>query len=160
MAIPNTARSTMISGLPGCISHDGPTRAAPFVLDSGTEANNVFGRAFTLADQATETAQAGGAGTFVGIMINPKTHAIATDYAGNGTVGEFCTMGELCVQVEAAANIGDAVFFEITTGKLTAAAATPGVTHTLIKGATVVRHAVSAETPRIAHIALLGPQSN
>ncbi len=64
MTIPNTARTGLISGFPGNISHDGPTRAQSFVLNAGTESNSVFGRAFTVKSAADETVQPGGAGKF------------------------------------------------------------------------------------------------
>src|SRR5690606_32815615 len=118
MAIPNTARTALLSGFPGNLSHDGPTRAASCVLKTTTEANNVFGRAFTYEDADKETVQAGGTGVFAGIMINPKAYAIDTDYAANGTVAEFLTMGEVYVEIKGSSPaIGNKVYFIPATGE-------------------------------------------
>lgn len=148
--IPNTARTYLLSGIPGNISHDGPTRAASAVIDSATETNNVFGRAFTYKS-GTDDVEAGGAGAFAGILINPKAYAIDVEYARNATVGEFLTMGEVYVQLGNDGNIGDPVSFNATTGVISA-----GETGTVIPGAHIARHEPSAETPRLAVIALNG----
>ncbi len=103
MAIPNTARTKMVSGVAGNIAFDGPTRVQTGVLDTGTASNNVWGRAFTVKNSGDETVQAGGTGAFAGIMISPKTYAIDTDYAAYNTVAEFLTMGEVFVDLDAAA---------------------------------------------------------
>jgi len=149
--IPNIARNTLVSGIPGNISHDGPTRAASIILDSETEANNVFGRAFTYNDQSVETAQAGGDGAFAGILIHPKAYAIETEYARNGSTAEFLTMGEVYVTLDTAGNIGDPVSFDEATGIISA-----GEGGTVIPGAHIARHVPSAETPRLAVITLNG----
>lgn len=157
--IPNTARTTLISGFPGNLSHDGPTRARPGILDSTDETANVFGRAFTFKDTTAETMQAGGAGVFAGILINPKNYAIDEDYARNGAVVEFLQMGQVYVRLETDGNIGDLVYFDPDDGSLSVAApsaeAPDGLT--LILGAVVSRHEPSAETPRLAVITLNGP---
>lgn len=148
--IPNTARTYLLSGIPGNISHDGPTRAASAVIDSATETNNVFGRAFTYK-AGTDDVEVGGTGAFAGILINPKAYAIDVEYARNATVGEFLTMGEVYVQLGNDGNIGDPVSFNATTGVISA-----GETGTVIPGAHIARHEPSAETPRLAVIALNG----
>lgn len=155
--IPNTARTYLLSGIPGNISHDGPTRVASAIIDSATEANNVFGRAFTYVDGQPsgrgtfEQVQAGGDGAFAGILINPKAYAIDVTYARNATVGEFLTMGEVYVQLGNDGNIGDPVSFDPATGIISA-----GETGTVIPGAHIARHEPSVETPRLAVIALNG----
>ena len=148
--IPNTARTTLLSGIPGNISHDGPTRAASAIIDSATEANNVFGRAFTYK-AGTDDVQAGGTGAFAGILINPKAYAIDVEYARNATVSEFLSMGEVYVQLANDGNIGDPVSFAPATGIISA-----GEAGTVIPGAHITRHEPSAETPRLAVIALNG----
>lgn len=151
MTIPNTARSRLLSGIPGNISHDGPTRVTTAILNSATESNNVFGRAFTYNDNSVESVQAGGSNVFVGIMINPKAYAIDADYASNGITGEFLSMGEVYVQLATTGNIGDPVSFDPATGILSA-----GTTGTVIQGASIARHKPSAESPNLAVISLNG----
>lgn len=151
MAIPNTARTRLISGIPGNISHDGPTRVMTAILNSATESNNVFGRAFTYKDDSVEDVQAGGSNAFAGIMINPKAYTIDTENAKNGTTAELLTMGEVYVQLAATGDIGDSVSFDPATGILSA-----GTTGIVIQGASIARHKPSAETPNLAVISLNG----
>lgn len=148
--IPNTARNYLLSGIPGNISHDGPTRAASAVIDSEDETNNVFGRAFTYK-AGTDDVEAGGTGAFAGILINPKAYAIDVEYARNATVGEFLTMGEVYVQLGNDGKIGDPVSFDPATGIISS-----GEAGTVIPGAHIARHEPSAETPRLAVVALNG----
>lgn len=152
MAIPNTARVRILSGIPGNISHDGPTRVMTAILNSATETNNVFGRAFTYNDNNVETVQAGGAGVFAGIMIHPKAYTIDTENAKNGTTAELLTMGEVYVQLGTSGSIGDPVSFDPATG-VVSAGATGG---TVIQGASIARHQPSAEAPNLAVISLNG----
>jgi len=148
--IPNTARTYLLSGIPGNISHDGPTRAASAVIDSADETENIFGRAFTYK-AGTDDVEVGGTGAFAGILINPKAYAIDVTFARNATVGEFLTMGEVYIQLGNDGNIGGPVSFDPATGIISA-----GETGTVIPGAHIARHEPSVETPRLAVIALNG----
>lgn len=153
MAIQKTVSNTIISGIPGEIAFDGPTRVLTALLNTTTEANNVFGSAFTYLDKSVETVAAGGTGTFAGIMINPKANAINTAYARNASVGEFLFMGEVYVSLATTgAVIGDLVYYTNATGAL--GHGTAGAGQTQIAGAVVSRHNVSAETPTLAVIRL------
>lgn len=153
MPIPNSVANEIVSGIPGELAFDGPTRALAALIVSGTEANNVFGRAFTYADEAIETVQAGGTGGFAGIMINPKAYALETDYARNSTAGEFLFMGEVYVELATTgATIGDLVYFTNATGAL--GHGTAGAGQTQIPNAVVSRHNVSPQTPTLAVIKL------
>lgn len=156
MAIRNSI-TAMRTAIIGTLAFDGPTRAVPLILDTTTEANNVFGRAFTYKTE--DTAQAGGAGVFAGIMTNPHAYAIDQVTAENGTPGEFLHMGEPFVKLVPAVSdgktavvpaIGSKVYFVIATGELTVdpddqTAVTP-LAHTEIKGAVVSRHTPVAES--------------
>lgn len=153
MAIPYTAIDVLVSGIPGEQAFDGPTRALTALLDTATEANNVFGRAFTYSDEAVESVEAGGAGLFAGIMINPKAYLLDVEYARNGTQAEFGFMGEWYVALTTTgATIGDLVYFVNATGELGHGAA--GAGQTQIAGAVISRHNVSPETPTLAVIRL------
>ena len=154
MAIRNSI-TAMRTAVVGTLAFDGPQRAVALVLDTTTEANNVFGRAFTYKTEAT--AQAGGAGAFAGIMTNPHAYAIDQVTAKNGTSGEFLHMGEVFVLLTAstAPAIGGKVYFVPATGALTTTAAG----NTEIKGAVVTRHTPVAETGgHLAVISLTGLQ--
>ena len=160
MAFPSSVISDLVSGIPGEIAFDAPYTGITAIVDTTTEANNVFGRAFTYKNEAVESVQAGGTGLFAGLMVNPKAHAIntlaaTTDSVSNGRVSEFCVEGEVYVllSVGTAVTIGDPVFFVNADGTLGAGTAAAGQTQ--IAGATVVRHNPSAaNAPALAVVRL------
>lgn len=153
MAIPYTAIDQLVSGIPGEQAFDGPVRALSALLDTTTEANNVFGRAFTYNDEAVESVQAGGTGLFAGLMINPKIYLLDVEYAYNGTQAEFGFMGEWFVQLTTTGGtIGDPIYFVNATGEL--GHGTAAVGQTQIAGAVISRHNVSPETPTLAVVRL------
>ena len=155
MAIRNSI-TAMRTAIVGTLAFDGPQRAVALVLDTTTEANNVFGRAFTYKTE--DTAQAGGAGVFAGIMTNPHAYAIDQTTGKNGTAAEFLHMGEVFVLLTDSTTpaIGDKVYFVPATGELTTTAAD----NTEIKGAVVSRHAPVAETGgHLAVVSLTGLQA-
>lgn len=154
MPIPNQIPSTLVSGIPGELAFDGPTRAVAGLLASATAANNVFGRAFTYADEAVESMQAGGTGLFAGILINPKAYlTYPLDYMQNGNQAEFLFMGEVYVQLSTTGGtIGDLVWFDNATGALGHGTASTGQTQ--IPNAVIFRHNVSPEVPTLAVIKL------
>lgn len=149
MAFPSSVISDLVSGIPGEISHDAPYTGITAVVNTTTEANNVFGRAFTYRDEAIESVQAGGTGLFAGLLVNPKAHAVnaigtTADTILNGRVGELAVEGEVYVLLTAGTSvtIGDGVYFVNATGAL--GAGTAGAGETQITGATVFRHNPSA----------------
>lgn len=160
MAFPSSVISDLVSGIPGEIAFDAPYTGITAIVDTTTEANNVFGRAFTYKTESVESVQAGGTGLFAGIMVNPKAHAIntlsaTTDSVSNGRVSEFAVEGEVYVlmSVGTAVTIGDPVYFVNADGTLGAGTAAAGQTQ--IAGATVFRHNPSAaNAPSLAVIRL------
>ena len=170
MTIRNSITATRTT-IVGTLAFDGPQRTVPLILDSASEANNVFGRAFTYKTE--DTAQAGGAGVFAGIMTNPHAYAIDQTTAKNGTAGEFLHMGEVFVKLAPAVvegkdpvvpAIGSQVYFVASTGELTVdltdQADSDPVSHTEIKGAVVSRHTPVAETGgHLAVVSLTGLQA-
>lgn len=160
MAFPSSVISDLVSGIPGEISHDAPYTGVTAVINTTTEANNVFGRAFTYRDEAVETVQAGGTGLFAGLLVNPKAHAVneigtTADTVLNGRVGEFAVEGEVYVLLTAGTSvtIGDGIYFVNATGALAAGTASTGETQ--IAGATVFRHNPSAaNAPSLAVVRL------
>lgn len=160
MAFPSSVISLLVSGIPGEIAFDAPYTGITAIVDTTTEANNVFGRAFTYKTESVESVQAGGTGLFAGLMVNPKAHAIntlaaTTDSVSNGRMAEFCVKGEVYVllSVGTAVTIGDPVYFVNADGTLGAGTAAAGQTQ--IAGATVVRHNPSAaNAPSLAVVRL------
>lgn len=126
MSFQSTVNFVQGFGVVGELYRDGPTRAQSLILNSGSAANNVIGRAFTL--QAEGMAQAGGTAPFVGILANPKTYASFGTTGGgplaptitlaNNGQAEFVTIGEIIVSFAGAFNIGDGVLYDTTTGAI------------------------------------------
>lgn len=168
MTFQTSVRLDQTSGIVGEYAFDGPTRAFRYLLSSTSAANNVFGRAFTIVSETTVTADGGGT-LFAGILVNPKQSATSGTTSGtleptltlrNNESGDLCTMGQIFVNLLNAANIGDSVAFNNTTGELTAFA--PGAIiaapQIQIPGATVVRCDTSAAG--LAIIQLTNQQSS
>lgn len=153
MPIPYTAINVLVSGIPGEQAFDGPVRALSALLDTATEANNVFGRAYTYTDESVESVGAGGTGLFAGILINPKLYMVGESYALNGTQAEFGFMGEWYVKLTTTGGtIGDPIYFVNATGEL--GHGTAAVGQTQISNAVISRHNVSPETPTLAVVRL------
>lgn len=136
-----TAISNNIAfGVVGELFLDGPLRAQPGRLTGATPANNVVGRAFTIADDATASFDtsddpqpldvvAGGSGVFAGILANPKVY-VAAGTAADGTLAPTLTLPNntmvelvqecagLIVTLPEAFAIGDLVWYNTTTGVL------------------------------------------
>lgn len=135
-------------GVVGEIYLDGPTRAQPGKLASGSAANNVVGRAFTVTDDGTASFEtsadpkpnavaAGGTGVFAGILANPKNYVLQGTTGGgtlaaslvlpNNTIVELIQeCAGLIVTLPATAAVGDWVYWTNATGVLTTTA--PGAT--------------------------------
>lgn len=128
MTLQTTVFALMGFGVPGEIFLDGPTRAQPGIIDSaGVDPNfNRVGRVFTNAAAADGHCSLGGSGVFFGILANPKVYPL------RGTVGDtlaasldlpqyaeaefvYDTTG-IIVTLPAAANIGDEVLYDTTSG--------------------------------------------
>ena len=160
MAFPSSVISDLVSGIPGEIAFDTPYIGVTALINTTTEANNVFGRALTYRDEAVESFQVGGTGLFAGLLVNPKAAAInsltaTADTVLNGDAVEACVKGEIYVLLSAGTSvtIGDPVYFVNADGTL--GAGTAGAGQTQISGASVVRHNPSAaNAPSLAVVRL------
>lgn len=122
-------------GIPGELIVDGPQRVDSLTLNS---AGGTIGLAFTKSNSTNVATQGGtivaGTSVFAGILVNPKVYASYGVSGGNPldptmtlpayAQGEFLTMGTIVVNIVGAANIGDLVQYNNTTGVLSAV--TPG----------------------------------
>lgn len=137
-------------GIPGELIVDGPQRADSLTLDA---TGGTIGLAFTKSS-TTDVATQGGAivdGTnlFAGILVNPKVYASYGAVGGSpldptlflrgNSQGEFLTMGTIVVNLVGAAEIGDLVVYQDTTGILSAITpgTSPAVGYTLVPNAVV-----------------------
>jgi len=144
-------------GVPGELIVDGPQRSEPLTLDSN---GGTIGLAFTKSNSTNVATQGGtitnGSTVFAGILVNPKAYASYGAVGGNpldptlflapNSQGEFLTMGTIVVTIVGAANIGDLVQYNTTTGVLSAVA--PGSSATtgnaLIPNCVVYRYPQAA----------------
>ena len=167
MAFQSSVNINLAFGVVGELLFDGPQRVEPLLMNSsGTP--NLIGYAFTKSN-TTNIAQVGGAvaagRVFAGILVDPKVYANGGTTAGtlapnlalpDNTMGEFMTTGCIVVNVTGAANIGDQVQFNQTTGALSAVApgAAASAGSALIPGAYIFRYPTTASG--LVAIRLLG----
>ena len=144
-------------GIPGELIVDGPQRVDTLALDVN---GGTIGLAFTKSNTTNVATQGGaivnGTNVFAGILVNPKVYASYGAVGGNPldptlflngySQGEFLTMGTIVVTISGAANIGDIVFYQNTTGVLYAG--TPG--SAAGTGFTLVPNAVVWNYPQTA----------
>lgn len=177
MGFQSTVAALLGFGIVGEFFLDGARRVTPALLDSGSAANNVFGRAFTYdsgADGSIGSAPvvvAGGTGVFAGILVNPKSHAsYGTSNDGtlapsltlpNAVVAEFCNGcdGVIVSFGSDGANVGDWVEFDQTTGVLAPLAPLSDATagSTIIDGARVERYDTASGLAVISLTANVNP---
>lgn len=121
---------TQAYGVPGEFAYDGPHRSNPWEIISSPQLNKIGATAYTVLTPMTDTnagvAVAGGTGSFAGILANPKVYANPTGSLGatmtlpDNTIAELVTMGQMLCTLTNAANPGDLVVFDNTTGALSA----------------------------------------
>ena len=147
-------------GVPGELFTDSPYTAQPFTINSASAAYNIIGATCaTITSQGFCQAGAGGTLGFAGFLVNPLSQALfgtgGQPLAPTLTINNFdivpcLTMGVIIVQLPAAANIGDYVVFDNTTGAIsTIAPTTP-----LASGTTFANAIVSYYTQGISGSAL------
>ncbi len=132
-------------GVIGELIVDGPQRADSLTLDaSGGTIGNAFTKSKT-TNIATQGGVIGGSAIFAGILADPKVYASRGVSASpldptlvlpGNSQGEFVTMGTIVVNLATAANIGDQVTYDTTTGALSAVA--PVATFTASQATTVL----------------------
>lgn len=150
-------------GVVGEIFLAGPTRAQSGIIDSDGVTNpNRVGRVFTQVAAADGHCTIGGSGKFYGILSNPKVYP--SYGAASGTLaptldlpqyaqGEFVQESTgLIVALDAAANIGDEVDWDTTTGALTARPSQISVTATLILSQAVGPPVVNTNTLNVSAV--------
>lgn len=167
MAAPqSTVNFVRALGVPGEILFLGPTRAQAAILHSASAAYNIIGAtAYGVETAASDqdpnapiTAKAGNLDTlpFAGILVAPKS------YASFGTTGgplnptmtlpnywnaELLSMGEIVVTLPAAANVGDIVLADNTTGALSTQAAASSFTGVVATNTLTVSSFVAGGAP-------------
>ncbi len=116
-------------GVPGELFTDGPSRAETFTIVSTDhpEYNIIGATCCTVTSQGICQAGSGGTLGFAGFLVDPKDVALfgvgnqplaPTLQVPNNAIVECLTMGTIVVTLPAAANIGDLVVYDNTTGAI------------------------------------------
>lgn len=135
MSFQNNVQIYQGAGVPGEQYSDGPWRAQSYTIDSASAAYNIIGATgCSITSQGVVAAgNSGGTAVYAGILVDPKNIALfgtggiplaPTLTVPNFTQIECATMGSYFVTLPGAANIGDWVIYDQTTGALSTV--TPG----------------------------------
>jgi len=126
----NVQQST---GIAGQIDLNVPKVIQPYFLDSSVLAvPNEIGFAYTFLASSDDTVTAGGTGVYAGILVDPKVYASFGDGTDtfapvtalqNAETGQFLLSGSCLVNIAEAADNGDQLFYDETTGELFATVA-------------------------------------
>lgn len=143
---------TQAFGVAGQLYRNSPVRTQVRKLVSTPNANTI-GNACTVVSEGIATI--GGTGVFDGLLGFPKEYVsptlTATMVLADNTEGELVTMGEVVVNYAGAANIGDKVVYDTTTGALAAVPETSSFTGA-ISTTTLTVSAVEAGTIAIGQV--------
>lgn len=135
--------SALGSGVVGEFYSNEPQRTRGQIINSATESLNVIGSVLTKVDDEDDQAGVAASTVFAGVLVSPKSLARqgleAQTVIPNGTQVELAQQGFIFVDLPAAADIGDFVYFSDTDGTLSTAAptATAPAGSTRLPGGTV-----------------------
>lgn len=155
MAFQSTVNINQAFGVVGELIQDEPIRAETLLIGAGGFTVGYAGCKSSATNVATMGGTVGAGVLFAGILINPKTYVSGGTASGPlaptltlpaNSQGEFLTFGTVVVAITGAANIGDQVQYNTTTGALSCVA--PGAAasggNALIPNATVYRFPTAA----------------
>lgn len=124
MAFQTAVNQKLAVGVVGDFYDDSPRRVDPYTIISSTAGS--IGCAYTVDSTDPSKVNLGGSGVFAGIAVNSKEfvrHGLGAtlDFAQYNEC-ELCTMGRIWLSIAGTVSVGDAAFFNTTTGAITAAA--------------------------------------
>lgn len=127
-----TVNQKLAFGVPGSFYDDSPRRVDPYTVEEGA-----IGLAYTVNASDPTKADLGGEGVFAGIAVNTKEYIIngltASMAFRSGDIAQCATMGRIVLKLADAVTIGDACFFNTTTGALK-----PGTSGATVEGYTEI----------------------
>ncbi|MBP5789222.1 MAG: hypothetical protein J6W29_03205 [Neisseriaceae bacterium] len=112
-----TVNQKLAFGVPGSFYDDSPRRVDPYTVEEGA-----IGLAYTVNSSDASKADLGGTGVFAGIAVNTKEYIIdgltASMAFREGDIAQCATMGRIVLKLGDAVTIGQACFYNETTGAL------------------------------------------
>lgn len=112
-----TVNQKLAFGVPGSFYDDSPRRVDPYTVEEGA-----IGLAYTVNSSDASKADLGGTGVFAGIAVNTKEYIIngigASMAFREGDIAQCATMGRIVLKLADAVTIGQACFYNETTGAL------------------------------------------
>lgn len=135
--------SALGSGVVGEFYSNEPQRTRGQLINSATESLNVIGTVLTKVADEDDQSGVAASSVFAGILVSPKSLVRqgldAQTIIPNGTQVELAQQGFIFVDLPAAADIGDFVYYSDTDGTLstTAPGATAPAGSTRLPGGTV-----------------------
>ena len=124
MAFQTSVKQFLAVGVNGDFYDESPRRTDPYTIKS--ESAGSIGCAYTVDSTDPSKANLGGSGVFAGIAVNSKEFVIQGITASQAfkqyDEAELCTMGRIWLSIAGDVSVGDAAYFNTTTGVITAAA--------------------------------------
>ncbi len=124
MAFQSSVKQFLAVGVNGDFYDESPRRVDPYTIKSSTA--GAIGLAYTIDSSDPSKVNLGGEGVFGGIAVNSKTQVIQGITASQAFKQydecELCTMGRIWLSIAGDVAVGNAAFFNTTTGAITAAA--------------------------------------
>lgn len=114
-----TVNQKLAFGVSGSFYDNSPRRVDPYTVEEGAIA-----LAYTVDSTDPSKAVLGGDGVFAGIAVNTKEYSIngigASMAFREGDIAQCATMGRIGLKLADAVSVGDACFYNETTGVLKA----------------------------------------
>lgn len=152
MAFQTSVNQKLAVGVVGDFYDDSPRRVDPYTIASSSA--GAIGYAYTVDSTDPSKVNLGGSGVFAGIAVNSKERARAGLAASLAfkqyDEAELCTMGRIWLSIAADVAVGNAAFFNTTTGAITAAASGSSVSGaTEIAGSKFILVGGSSSAPMV-----------
>lgn len=124
MAFQTSVNQKLAVGVVGDFYDESPRRTDPYTIKSSSAGS--IGCAYTVDSTDPSQVNLGGSGVFAGIAVNGKEFvrnglAASQDFAQYAEA-ELCTMGRIWLSIAGDVAVGNAAYFNTTTGAITAAA--------------------------------------
>ncbi len=150
MAFQTSVKQFLAVGVNGDFYDESPRRTDPYTIASSSA--GAIGLAYTIDSTDPSKVNLGGEGVFAGIAVNSKEFVVqgigASQAFKQYDEAELCTMGRIWLSIAGNVSVGDAAYFNTTTGAITAAASGETISgSTEIPGSKFILVGASATEP-------------